>query len=583
MKQSLPNGKDSANKRAENGTSTVDCNGASTVDCESGPADFETAIAATGYGKFNFLLLLVALPCCMGTVFETTTMSYVLPSAECDLHLSLVDKGTLNAITYGGMITSAFLWGALSDMYGRKRLLIYGFLLDGTFNILCATSQNVVAIMIFKFMGGFIICGPFAVLMSYLSEFHSLQHRSRVMIVVGIFYSIANVILPSLAWIIIPQQWGFTLFGGNFEIHTWQIFLAVCCIPSLLSGTCVMFFPESPKFLMSKGRNDEAMLVFQRLYAMNTGRNPQQFPIKELVDETLCGGAAGGTATGVHAQEDDEKVKATGLESEPRPGGFHTGLKQILVMFRQPHLGKSLQAYGIQFGILFGLNTFRLWMPQLFTIIEEFESDPNSFQDGTLCDMLAYKVNKTSALLMPTTTMMTSDVLQTSALDGAGTENELISIICKATVEGNMYLYSLIIGSVGVGAYVMTTVVINYIGNRNILVYGLLTSGMTGLLLYWSKSSMTILALSSIYITTASIASTALVGSVVAMFPTSMRTMVVSLTMMFGRTGSIIGNLLFPYLMSMGCLPPFLMIGSIHIVVSLVSLTIPRTLKKPLQ
>lgn len=66
------------------------------------PADFETAIAATGYGKFNFLLLLVALPCCMCTVFETTTISYVLPSAECDLHLSLVDKGTLNAVTYGG-------------------------------------------------------------------------------------------------------------------------------------------------------------------------------------------------------------------------------------------------------------------------------------------------------------------------------------------------------------------------------------------------------------------------------------------------------------------------------------------------
>ena len=66
------------------------------------PADFETAIAATGYGRFNYLLLLVAMPCCMTTVFETTTMSYVLPSAECDLNLTLADKGMLNAITYTG-------------------------------------------------------------------------------------------------------------------------------------------------------------------------------------------------------------------------------------------------------------------------------------------------------------------------------------------------------------------------------------------------------------------------------------------------------------------------------------------------
>lgn len=65
-------------------------------------ADFETAIAATGYGKFNYLLLLIAAPCCFTSVFETTTMSIILPSAECDLNLSLVDKGILNAITYGG-------------------------------------------------------------------------------------------------------------------------------------------------------------------------------------------------------------------------------------------------------------------------------------------------------------------------------------------------------------------------------------------------------------------------------------------------------------------------------------------------
>ena len=66
------------------------------------PVDFETAIAATGYGKFNYIMLLIAIPCCFGSVFETTTMSLILPSAECDLNLSLVDKGILNAITYCG-------------------------------------------------------------------------------------------------------------------------------------------------------------------------------------------------------------------------------------------------------------------------------------------------------------------------------------------------------------------------------------------------------------------------------------------------------------------------------------------------
>lgn len=65
--------------------------------------DFEMAIEYTGYGKFNYLILLIAMPCCFSSVFETTSMSFILPSAECDLKLSLTDKGILNAITYGGM------------------------------------------------------------------------------------------------------------------------------------------------------------------------------------------------------------------------------------------------------------------------------------------------------------------------------------------------------------------------------------------------------------------------------------------------------------------------------------------------
>jgi hypothetical protein len=47
----------------------------------------------------------------------------------------------------------------------------------------------------------------------------------------------------------------------------------------------------------------------------------------------------------------------------------------------------------------FSLNTFRLWVPQLFTIITEYENDNNpiniSKTEASLCDMLAYKVNKT--------------------------------------------------------------------------------------------------------------------------------------------------------------------------------------------
>lgn len=66
------------------------------------PADFETAISVAGFGRFNIFLLLVACPAAMASVVETAVVSYILPSAECDLNLDLIDKGILNAITYVG-------------------------------------------------------------------------------------------------------------------------------------------------------------------------------------------------------------------------------------------------------------------------------------------------------------------------------------------------------------------------------------------------------------------------------------------------------------------------------------------------
>lgn len=58
------------------------------------------------------------------------------------------------------------------------------------------------------------MCGPFAVLMSYISEFHGTNHRSRVMMIIGMFFSLATISLPAIAWVVIPKSW--TLQIGTF-------------------------------------------------------------------------------------------------------------------------------------------------------------------------------------------------------------------------------------------------------------------------------------------------------------------------------------------------------------------------------
>lgn len=65
-------------------------------------------------------------------------------------------------------------------------------------------------------------------------------------------------------------------------VHTWQIFLLICGLPSLISGLILIMLPESPKFLMSQGRNMEALKEFQKMYAFNTRKPKNTYPVSIL-------------------------------------------------------------------------------------------------------------------------------------------------------------------------------------------------------------------------------------------------------------------------------------------------------------
>lgn len=103
----------------------------------------------------------------------------------------------IKSVIYGNNDIQIYWWIHVS----RKRTWIMNY---STINILC----------FFFFVR---INGPFAVLMSYLSEFHGLKYRSRVMMSTGMFFSFANITLPLLAWFIIPKQhWNITFIEGYF-------------------------------------------------------------------------------------------------------------------------------------------------------------------------------------------------------------------------------------------------------------------------------------------------------------------------------------------------------------------------------
>uniref|UniRef100_T1GP45 Major facilitator superfamily (MFS) profile domain-containing protein n=1 Tax=Megaselia scalaris TaxID=36166 RepID=T1GP45_MEGSC len=113
---------------------------------ESDKADgFDRALELTIW-KFNAVIIFLA-GIVLGTIYlESTTMNFVLPISQCDIHWTQNERNLLGAVTYIGIIISSHFWGSLGDSKGRKIVLcptlIVGFILS-----LLSSFSNSFAVM----------------------------------------------------------------------------------------------------------------------------------------------------------------------------------------------------------------------------------------------------------------------------------------------------------------------------------------------------------------------------------------------------------------------------------------------------
>ncbi|OYO03223.1 sugar porter (SP) family MFS transporter [Propionibacteriaceae bacterium ES.041] len=155
-----------------------------------------------------------------------------------------------------GTILGALIAGQPADRYGRKKVLyVIGVLyLIGALG--SAFAPNVVALQIFRFIGGIgvgasSVCAPI-----YTAEVSPPKNRGKLVglvqfnIVLGILVAYAsNAIIRAL-------------IDGE---HAWRWMLGVMAIPSVVFLLLLFTVPETPRWLMAHGRQDEAREVSERL------------------------------------------------------------------------------------------------------------------------------------------------------------------------------------------------------------------------------------------------------------------------------------------------------------------------------
>ncbi|XP_063931700.1 synaptic vesicle glycoprotein 2A-like [Zophobas morio] len=471
------------------------------------PVDFDKAILLTGYGKFHYEAFTACAICIICVGFQNGLAAYIFPAAQCELRLTSFELSLLNVGFLVGGVLSSFLWGVLADAKGRRSVLVFTHLANASVTVLGATNGSMVGVILCRFFNGFLIGGPGSIVFSYLGEFQPAKCRSSVICYSGVFFTGAWLLLPLLAWIVLPMELSFSM-GSFFIVTPWRLFMLILVVPEVLVGFWFLRLPESPKFFLARGDSTKALLVLRKIFATNTGQQPEDFPVKTLL-----------------------KQRNENPLSRQCKGKVQEMYNQFKSLFKPPLLIFTLLSTSIMFANMFGVFGLGWWLPELFVRFERFHHlHPN--RTVTVKEL---------ALLNDTKT-------------------------CKPSFEPAVIESTVIMGVTSLVANAASGWLAARIPLKVIPCATMSVGGLSAMVIFWLSSAWQNLVVASVFQAAMVTANMTIGGVVVELFPTGVGAMAICLTMCAGRVGAMASNLVFGLWMDRRCeIPIFVVAGSVLI------------------
>ncbi|SFS65292.1 MFS transporter [Saccharopolyspora flava] len=208
-----------------------------------------------GFSRAQFWVLALILA---GMFFDTLEQNSVgAMGANLKLALGITDTQltTINTATVIGGLVGRLAGGWLADRYGRRASLSINLLLYTLGGLLSAVALNYEMMLASRFVVGIGLGGEFTIGIAMLAEMVATRHRGTLVATLnigsggvgnflsyGLFFLLLGPLAPAL--------------GGDHLVWRWTFLLLA--FPALLVVLYRRRLPETPRFLLSKGRVEEA-------------------------------------------------------------------------------------------------------------------------------------------------------------------------------------------------------------------------------------------------------------------------------------------------------------------------------------
>ncbi|KAI5634246.1 organic cation/carnitine transporter 7-like isoform X1 [Phthorimaea operculella] len=331
------------------------------------------------------------------------------------------------------------------------------------------------------------------------------RRRDLAVLVCNGVMTLSAAFTPLLAWAILSTDWHFNI--GFLTMRPWRVLTITYALPLVLTSIWMTQAKESPKFLMSKGRKQEALEVLRHVYMKNTGLPKEKYDVQSLKKST------------------EELMDADSSDCSDEEIIEKSREGSAWALLRPPHLKWFLLTSFLMFGLFSALNGLFLFATDT---INKVLSEPD--QTGTLCTIMNRPDNETSTQKCVDTISQDTFIIMVTTTTVYGVIVLIASVIplSKKTLLVAMYLIS------AAAAFLA------------VLITNMVVAGVA-----FSALQMAALGIGP------------LTAYAVQLFPTNLRGCAVGGVLMWGRVGSVAGANLAGYLLVIACTPTFYVFGTL--------------------
>jgi putative MFS transporter len=193
--------------------------------------------------------------------FDALSLAFALPVLTELWHISITEIGWLIAASYIGQLIGALMFSRLAEGIGRVPSAAIATAIMSVMCIGCVLSGNFMMLFVCRFIQGIGVGGEMPVAAAYISELSRAHGRGKFFLLYEMIFPVGLMATGQLGTFLVPA-------------YGWQALFLVGGIPGMIIAVAVYFLPESPRWLIGRGRLADAEKVIKMFEASARKRYP---------------------------------------------------------------------------------------------------------------------------------------------------------------------------------------------------------------------------------------------------------------------------------------------------------------------